>query len=465
MTDITRIIVFDTETTGLSPEKHEIVQLSYILYNVKTQAVEFATKQGDDIVSINAPFISKTTSDVHGITKEATIGKEPIKHHIDQFIGFFDQADMYVGHNVAFDRRMIIGQINKYYSKLEGEEKDKYGAFLAKFRDPKGKNSSKSQIDESVSIIAESSTPLPSYCTMNESKGRCAELARDGSTRKRKLLEVHKLLFNQEPKGQLHNALVDISVTLRVFLKLTDDVDICQSITKMDNVVNIQNNNDICNLINPEQIVEADIEPVEYTGELITGFTVLPDDEIKEEKIMVESIYKKLAKKVVSDASESAMKSVISRYVSVAPIDETVMCTDITVCTTIIKSGKRKNEICNRPARFQGFCNYHKPKILPSSKILPSAKVVPIDETISLTEEPNTSETEKLDKPLSIPIKIKADTKSTAESYVSNLFGSLSKSRKIVPVSGGKRKTRKNKKTHKKRQNKKNVRFSRSISF
>lgn len=453
MTDIMRIMVFDTETTGLSPEKHEIVQLSYILYNVKTQSIEFATKQGDDIVSITALRISKTTSDVHGITKEATIGRKHIKEHIDQFIDFFDQADMYVGHNVAFDRRMIIGQIKKYYGKLEGYEKDKYDAFLAKFRDPKGENSRRTQKDEYVSITTELSKPLPSYCTMDKSKGKCAEIARDGSTRKRKLLEVHKLLFNQEPKGQLHNALVDISVTLRVFLKLTDDVDICKSMTKMDNVVNIQNNNDICNLINPEQIVEKDIEPVEYTGELITGFTVLPDDEIKEEKIMVESIYNNLSKKVISDASESAMKSVLSRYASVAPIDETVMCTDITVCTAIIKSGKRKNEICNKPANFQGFCHYHKPKVIQNY------------ETTSLKNTKEPQPIGELNQPLSIPIKIKADTKSTAESYVSNLFSSLAKSRRVGPASGGKRKTRKNKKTHKKRQNKKNVRFSRSVSF
>jgi len=443
MTYITRIIVFDTETTGFSPKKHEIVQLSYILYNVKTQTVEFATNQGDDIVSINAPYISKRTSDVHGIKKEDTIGKKPIKDHIDQFIGFFNQADMYVGHNVAFDRRMIIGQIEKYDT-LEGEEKDKYEIFLEKFRDTDETNSSNSGIDD------ESLTPpLPSYCTMNKSKDSCAELAYDGSTKKRKLLEVHKLLFNQKPNGQLHNALVDISVTLRVFLKLTDNVDICQLMTKMDNVVNIQNNNDICNLINPGQIVEADIEPVEYTGELITGFTVLPNGEIKEEKIMVESIYKELAKKVVSDARKNAIKTVVSKSASVAPVNEPVMCTDIIVCTAIIKSGRRKDNICNRPAKLRGFCGYHEPKIVTS------AKVVPIDETISITEQINTSEIEKLDKPLSIPIKIKAAAKTTAESYVKNLLDSITKSRKVVPASGGRRKTRKNKKTHKKRQNKK----------
>ena len=46
------IIVFDTETTGFSPEKNEIVQLSYILYDVDKQSVLYATKLNDDIVKI-----------------------------------------------------------------------------------------------------------------------------------------------------------------------------------------------------------------------------------------------------------------------------------------------------------------------------------------------------------------------------------------------------------------------------
>ena len=47
------IIVFDTETTGFSPIKNEIVQLSYILYDTKSQSVLYATQQGPDIVKIN----------------------------------------------------------------------------------------------------------------------------------------------------------------------------------------------------------------------------------------------------------------------------------------------------------------------------------------------------------------------------------------------------------------------------
>ena len=197
---------------------------------------------------------------------------------------------------------------------------------MAKFRDneyvknPKEKNS-ETQIDENQSTTTRTSSILPSYCTMEESKIICSNLARDGNTKKRKLLEVHKLLFKQEPKGQLHNALVDISVTLRIFLKLTKNIDICKIMTKIDNVINVENNNDICNLINPLSIDDTEIEPINYTGELITGLTILSDDNVKEEKIMVESIYRSLATTVVNNAKEKAVKPSLVVLFLFAPRD------------------------------------------------------------------------------------------------------------------------------------------------
>ena len=54
------IIVFDTETTGFSPTKNEVVQLSYILYDVSKQEVVYATRPGDDIVNIKGKIQKET---------------------------------------------------------------------------------------------------------------------------------------------------------------------------------------------------------------------------------------------------------------------------------------------------------------------------------------------------------------------------------------------------------------------
>jgi DNA polymerase III epsilon subunit-like protein len=282
-------IVFDTETTGFSPEKNEIVQLSYILYNVDTQTVLYATSPGNDIVKINGK-IPKDTSDVHGITKEMTLDKRPIKDHIDEFITYCNQASKFVGHNVKFDIKMITGQIKKIIAE-HPEEAEKYNDFLSKFAivDKVGKK-------KTTQVL-----PDTAYCTMTESQGVCAQLKGVKKLKNEKLMEVHKLLFNQDVGGQLHNALVDISVTLRVYLKLIANIDICQSMNKLaTNPTTLTNNNEICNLINPIPIREGEeVENVDYSGELITGINETPGG-IVEETVNVQTIANKMATDLVT---------------------------------------------------------------------------------------------------------------------------------------------------------------------
>ena len=301
------IIVFDTETTGFSPEKNEIVQLSYILYDVDKQSVLYATKLNDDIVKINGK-IPKETSDVHGITIDMTLDKLPIKDHIDKFIGYCEQADKFVGHNIKFDIQMITGQIKKIIQQYPSEE-ERYSNFLSKF------------------AMINSMLPDAAYCTMNQSKEICAYLKGTKKLKAEKLMEVHRLLFNQDVKGQLHNALVDISVTLRVYLKLTANLDICASMERTPAPSSsVNNNNEICNLINPVDSIEP-VKNVDYSGELISGFAVIPEG-LNENTITVQTEARKMAEQIVSQALGQAY-------------------TSISICSkTITKDNEVTDEVC-----------------------------------------------------------------------------------------------------------------------
>jgi DNA polymerase III epsilon subunit-like protein len=363
------IIVFDTETTGFSPKMNEIVQLSYILYDVKKQSVIYATKQGEDIVKIDGEIPEETTK-VHGITKEMTLYKRPIKKHIDEFIYYFNQADTFVGHNIGFDIKMIVGQIDKIINSSSDKQKEQetYNEFLDKFR------------------MVGKKLPEAAFCTMEKSIKKCAEIKKTTKLKKEKLMEVHNLLFNQEVHGKLHNALVDISVTLRVYLKLTLDIDICNPMTKIDGVENVNNNNDICNLINPiDTPNNTPIENINYSGELITGLTDSPDG-LQEEKIKVKTNYKNIAKKFVNYVQEQAMLN----------ISKNNICTTITICKSIIKSGPNKGKICEKPFNI---CRYHNKKEDKPEKIL-------------------------------------------AKSFVKKLLTSVTKKKKVVPMNGGKTKNK-----------------------
>jgi DNA polymerase III epsilon subunit-like protein len=408
------ILVFDTETTGFSPEKDEIVQLSYILYDIRKQEVVYATSLGNDIVNIKCK-IPKRTSDVHGITKDMTLDKRPIKAHIDEFISYCNRAGKFVGHNIQFDIKMICGQIEKIIKEYP-ETESMYREFLNRFQ------------------VVNNILPELAFCTMEESKGVCAKLLGTNKLKKQKLMEVHRLLFNQNVGGQLHNALVDISVTLRVYLKLTLDIDICESINTsnanksgINSVTNIQT---ICELINPIAITDKVIDSViDYSGEIITGYTVSTDN-LEEERIMVETV----AKQFVANATKQAITNITNK---IKPIRES-MCTNITVCKTIIKSGVRKGQECGRPQIANSeFCGYHKPKVNTKDSVRVS--------------DSYTLENMNLDSELDIPI---ADV-SKEKPQQSNYFGFTRKNSKIVPLGGKtkmqrkKRISKKNKRKHK----------------
>lgn len=398
------IIVFDTETTGFSPEKNEVVQLSYILYDIQKQEVVFATKPGEDIVNIKG-IIPKQTSLVHGITKDMTLNKRPIREHIDQFITYCEQANKFVGHNIKFDIRMITGQMMKIIREFP-ETEQTYKKFLERF-----------------SMVG-NDLPEAAYCTMVESKGICAEILKTNNLKYKKLMEVHKLLFKQDVAGQLHNALVDISVTLRVYLKLTMNIDICESMTEFSsNVEAVTDKYTICSLIKPVTSTEP-VENINYTGELITGFKIGLDS-VEEEKVMVETF----AKKFVSEVTKKAISNITAK---IAPKE--LICTNITICRAILKSGKRQGEVCSRPLKGTAeFCSYHIPK---ENK----AKREPIENLKQIEGE--NIETKLRIKPTNQEIK------QLSTSYVSNLLSGITKKNKIVPL-GGKKRNRKGKKTKK----------------
>lgn len=390
------IIVFDTETTGFSPTKNEIVQLSYILYDVSKQEVVYATRPGDDIVNIKGN-IPKETSDVHGITKDMTLDKRHIREHIDEFIGYCSKAGKFVGHNVKFDIKMITGQMMKVMKEFP-ETTEIYKTFLERFQ------------------MIKNDLPEAAYCTMMESQGICAQIRGTNKLKYEKLMEVHKLLFNQDVGGQLHNALVDISVTLRVYLKLTEDIDICMPYSEFSrNVEAVTNNYSICSLINPIPIY-VPVQNVNYSGELITGIIIKPDG-YEEEKIMVETI----AKKFVSEVTQKAISNITSRIVP-----EETTCTNITICKEIIKAGKRKGQTCSRALQGKtDFCSYHRPK---ERKIKPA-----VQETKSVDEEDLIAEDVIKEKP----------TTTAAKSYVSSFLNKFTKKNKVGPEGGRKiKKTR-----------------------
>lgn len=203
-----KVLVFDTETTGLpdgykvpyqqSSRWPHIVQFSFILYDLEKNKI---INESDFIIDIpDTVVISPKSIEIHGITREISDKQGfDIKDILEIFQVCINAADYVVAHNINFDRNMVLAECyrNKLYHMESMFSQDKIY-----------------------------------FCTMLRSKNWCNITAiskRDGEEfiRYPKLLELHEKLFKTVPTN-LHNSFIDVIVCLRCFYKMTHKSDLCK---------------------------------------------------------------------------------------------------------------------------------------------------------------------------------------------------------------------------------------------
>jgi DNA polymerase III subunit epsilon len=98
LTDIT-FVAFDTETTGLFPIMHRLVEIGAIRFRL--DGGELATFQ--QLIDPHIP-IPRDVQQVHGITDRMVRGQPTIEHVLPQFIEFLGTPDtILLAHNAPFD--------------------------------------------------------------------------------------------------------------------------------------------------------------------------------------------------------------------------------------------------------------------------------------------------------------------------------------------------------------------------
>ena len=105
-----RIVVLDTETTGLNPQEgHRIVEIGCVeLINRRLTGNRFHVYLNPDRT------IDQGAVDVHGITNQFLEDKQRFKDIVDDFIAFIKGAELVI-HNAPFD----VGFINNEFSLLD----------------------------------------------------------------------------------------------------------------------------------------------------------------------------------------------------------------------------------------------------------------------------------------------------------------------------------------------------------
>ena len=199
-----KIIVFDTETTGLpksrnaSPEHSHlwpyIVQFSWLVYDDATKEIKPIK---DYIVKLpDGMTIPEDSTKIHGITNEKMLTEgKPIGDILIEFIKDYLNSQIVVAHNLEFDSKVIQAELYR--------------------------NNMVNWIEKSCNI---------EYCTMKYGKPltnilRPSKFNNGMYQKPPKLMELHKYLFQTIPNN-LHNSMIDVWVCFRCFHSMVYEKDL-----------------------------------------------------------------------------------------------------------------------------------------------------------------------------------------------------------------------------------------------
>lgn len=228
-----RVLVFDTETTGLPQTKilnpdtlklwPTIVQFSYVIYDTELNDI---VESKDYIIKVPQEIIiSEESSKIHGITNEISSKKGIlVTEALTEFFYYLRSVDCIVGHNISFDINMIKVELLRliYNNTIKPEE-----IKLCKY---------------DLHYISNYNNI---YCTLQESIDLCNIKAIDKFGKEYlkypRLIELHQKLFDSSPNN-LHNSFNDILVTLRCFMKLKHNYDLnlhCKKFKKIADKISL----------------------------------------------------------------------------------------------------------------------------------------------------------------------------------------------------------------------------------
>lgn len=178
------ILVLDTETTGLQPKKHEIIEIAMVSYFINDDGEWFLHKKFEEKIKPQRIEDAEPIAlEVNGYSEENWQNAKPFSKVLPDIKDIIEKSDLLLGQNLYFDLRFIQSEIKR--------------------------------ADESQNI------DYPPYI---DTKSMADPLVSQGwldSSRLDYLCERLKIDFS----GRAHTALVDCERTFEVFQKLLEETD------------------------------------------------------------------------------------------------------------------------------------------------------------------------------------------------------------------------------------------------
>jgi len=177
-----RITVFDTETTGLKHEKHEIIELAFISYLYSDYGDRYVLKKYESKIKPEKIYLAEAEAlAINGYEEKKWKDAPKFVSIYEEVLEAFEDSDLLMGQNLIFDLR--------FFSEM----------------------------------CKRNNLPIPNYPPYLDSKAVADRLVREGWLEKSNmdyLCEHYKIELN----GRAHTALVDCDRTIKVWDKLQQDI-------------------------------------------------------------------------------------------------------------------------------------------------------------------------------------------------------------------------------------------------
>jgi len=206
-----KLLIFDTETTGLPEGRNPsifdhtkwpyIVQLSYIVYDTSANEI---VEQVDDIIKVSVPISAESTK-IHGISEEISQSRGvEVSSALTKFNHHLKHVDLVIGHNISFDKRVVMVECMR---------------------------------NKIMQQFSRAGIRKLEYCTMKQTTELCGIKVKNAQTNEEyfkypTLSQLHRHLFDVTPTNN-HNALIDVLLCLRCYMKVTYDCDIVVACNKV----------------------------------------------------------------------------------------------------------------------------------------------------------------------------------------------------------------------------------------
>lgn len=183
-----KVLVFDTETSGLDPQENDILSLSWQLVDA-SKDWEVLQERTCYFDWVSAARTSEEAIEVNGLTRErlAELGTMERSEGIAEFGEVLEKAQLLVAHNGVFDKNFVI---------------------------------SLAQQENCAPVIKEIGKPM--YDTMKRMAGYCGLRRYNGRLKWPRLSELAYCLKIDDSDIDYHQSSADVELTKRCFVKIVE---------------------------------------------------------------------------------------------------------------------------------------------------------------------------------------------------------------------------------------------------